>query len=162
MDGLTEKFAAQIEEHKGIILRTCRIYRKDHDDQADLYQDIVLNAWRSYPQFEGRSKFSTWLYRVALNTAMYQQRQDKWSGKLTDLDHVINQPDEEPKDDRLIQLKQIIDQLDTLEKSIVILYLDELSYKEISEVMGLTENHIGVKLNRIKAKIRNAFNNGTR
>lgn len=164
MSKLAEQFSSEILLHKGIILRICKIYRKDPDDQKDLYQDIVLNAWHSYPQFENRSKFSTWLYRVALNTSLYQQRKhNKWDGKLTGLEVIENHPHEERKDERIGTLYQVIDTLNELEKSIVILYLDELTYKEISEITGLTESNVGVKLNRIKSKIKNAFNDhGTR
>ncbi len=152
---LVQHFTAEILAHRGIIHKICRVYRKDADDRNDLYQEIVLNAWQSFPRFEGRSKFSTWLYRVAINTALYQTRKDKFFGKLSDLDSAENQPEELSNEDDLRLLYQAIDQLDPVDKSIVLLYLDELPYKEISEITGLTETNVGVKLNRIKLKMKN-------
>lgn len=154
IDSLANQFSKEIAAHKGLLLKICRIYRKDPDDQHDLYQEIILNAWHSYPRFEGRSKFSTWLYRVALNTALHQNRNDKFFGKTTTLDVVENHPHEESSDERIKILYQAITQLDPVERSIVILYLDELPYKEISEITGLTESNVGVRLNRIKTKMK--------
>ncbi len=154
-DSLAKQFSEEIATHKGLLLKICRIYRGHPDDQHDLYQDIVLNAWRSYPRFEGKSKFSTWLYRVALNTSLHQNRKDKFFGKMTNLEAVENRASEESTDDQINILYRAIDQLDPIEKSLVILYLDELPYKEISEITGLTESNVGVRLNRIKIKMKN-------
>ena len=151
---LSQRFSADTINNLGIIHKICRIYRKDPDDREDLFQEILYNAWRSYASFEGRSKFSTWLYRVALNTAFHQTRKDKFFGKLTELDKIEHYPAPEPEEDKSHALWWAIGKLDELEKSIVLLYLDELSYKEISEITGLTENNVGVKLNRIKIKMK--------
>ncbi|HWA34085.1 MAG TPA: sigma-70 family RNA polymerase sigma factor [Cyclobacteriaceae bacterium] len=151
---LAETFSAEIVRHRGIILKICRIYGKENGDADDLYQEIVLNAWTSYVSFERRSKFSTWLYRVALNTALYQNRKNKFAGKLTGLEAVENTSIDDPENEKRTMLYAVIGQLDAIEKSIIILYLDDLSYREISEVTGLTETNIGVKLNRIKIKMK--------
>jgi RNA polymerase sigma factor (sigma-70 family) len=151
---LAETFSAEIVRHRAIILKISRIYGKENGDADDLYQEIVLNAWTSYPGFEGRSKFSTWLYRVALNTALYQNRKNKFAGKLTGLEVIENTGSDDPENEKRTMLYTAIGQLDPIEKSIIILYLDDLSYREISEVTGLTETNIGVKLNRIKIKIK--------
>jgi RNA polymerase sigma factor (sigma-70 family) len=153
-DPLAKQFSEQISNHLGILHKICRTYKKDPDDRDDLFQEIVYNAWKSYPRFEGRSKFSTWLYRVALNTALYQNRKDRFFGKTVDVDALREQIAVEVKEDNTDLLWLAINKLDELEKSIVILYLEELPYKEISEITGLTENNIAVKLNRIKVKIR--------
>jgi len=152
-DPLAKQFSEQIASHLGILHKICRTYKKDPDDRDDLFQEIVYNAWKSYPKFEGRSKFSTWLYRVALNTALYQNRKDRFFGKTTDLEGV-HHLSAEVKDDNTDLLWLAINKLDELEKSIVVLYLEELPYKEISEITGLTENNIAVKLNRIKSKMK--------
>ncbi len=152
---VVQRFTSEILAHRGIIHKICRVYRRDADDRNDLYQEIVMNAWQSYARFEGRSKFSTWLYRVAINTALYQTRKDKFFGKMSDLDSAENQPEEISNEDDLRLLYKAIDQLDAVDKSIVLLYLDELPYKEISEITGLTETNVGVKLNRIKLKMKN-------
>ncbi len=153
-DPLAKRFSEQVSDHVGILHKICRTYKKDPDDRDDLFQEIVYNAWKSYPRFEGRSKFSTWLYRVALNTALYQNRKDRFFGKTVDVDVVREQLVSETKDDHTDLLWMAINRLDELEKSIVILYLEELPYKEISEITGLTENNIAVKLNRIKTKMK--------
>lgn len=153
-DLLAKQFSEQISNHVGILHKICRTYKKDQDDRADLFQEIVYNAWKSYPKFEGRSKFSTWLYRVALNTALYQNRKDRFFGKTTDIDLVHNVITAEPKDESTELLWMAINRLNELEKSIVVLYLEELPYKEISDITGLTENNIAVKLTRIKSKMK--------
>ncbi len=154
LDTLSRRFSEDTINNLGIIHKICRIYRKDTDDREDLFQEILYNAWRSYPSFEGRSKFSTWLYRVALNTAFHQTRKDKFFGKLAELDKIEYHAAPEPEEDKIEILWRVIGKLDELEKSIVLLYLDELSYKEISEITGLTETNVGVKLNRIKIKMK--------
>lgn len=152
-DDLARQFSEQIYNHLGIVHKICRTYKKDPDDRDDLFQEIVFNAWKSYPKFEGRAKFSTWLYRVALNTALYQNRKDKFFGKKVELElaqhHVA-----ETADDNTDLLWIAVNKLDELEKSVVVLYLEELPYREISEITGLSENNIAVKLNRIKSKMK--------
>ena len=151
---IEREFSQQILDNAGIIFRICRIYRKDISDQQDLYQEIVLNAWQSYLRFEKRSKFSTWLYRVALNTALYQNRKNKFFGKTIGLEFIENRYFKESDNEQIGVLQYAINKLDPIEKSIVALYLDDLPYKEISDITGLTESNVGVKLNRIKIKLK--------
>lgn len=153
-DPLAKQFSEQIYNHLGILHKICRTYKRDPDDRDDLLQEIIYNAWKSYPKFEGRSKFSTWLYRVALNTALYQNRKDRFFGKTVDIEFVQHQMASETKDDNTELLWMAINRLDELEKSIVVLYLEELPYKEISEITGLTEGNVAVKLSRIKTKMK--------
>jgi RNA polymerase sigma-70 factor, ECF subfamily len=151
---LKKRFSHEVYRHFGILHKICRIYKKDAADREDLLQEILLNAWRSYPRFEGRSKFSTWLYRVALNTALYQNRKDRLAGTLVPLeDRTLNIASDED-DETLKILYRAIDDLDPLEKSIIILFLDDLPYTEIAEITGLSVNNVGVKLTRIKTKIK--------
>jgi len=154
---LEKRFLEDIIGCRGLLLKICRTYCPDQEDRDDLYQEIISNAWRSYPRFEGRSKFSTWVYRVALNTAMSEYRKSKKRGTRADLDAVENSPADETNNEQVHLLYRAIGQLDPLEKSLAILYLDELSYKEISDVTGLSETNVGVKLHRIKEKIRRLF-----
>jgi RNA polymerase sigma-70 factor (ECF subfamily) len=151
---LAKEFSEQIYNHVGILHKICRTYKKDADDRDDLFQEIVYNAWKSYPKFEGRSKFSTWLYRVALNTALYQNRKDRFFGKKVDVDLVKNAITADVKDDSTELLWMGINRLNETEKSIVVLYLEELPYKEISEITGFSEGNIAVKLTRIKSKMK--------
>ena len=152
-----QQFIAEIIRQKGIIFRICRIYQKEKSAQDDLYQDILLNAWNSFPRFEGRTKFSTWLYRVALNTALHQRRKNRIFENIVGLEHAENYSDQDSQGEQLEKLRAAINTLDTTEKSIVVLYLDELPYKEISEITGLTETNVGVRLNRIKIKLKEYF-----
>lgn len=156
-DALEKRFLDDILSCRGILLKICRSYCRDRDDQEDLYQEIISNAWKSYPRFEQRSKFSTWLYRVALNTAISDVRRDRFRGKTTDLDAVNNRPPTEGNDENIQLLYKAIDSLTPAEKSFAVLYLDELSYREIAEITGLSESNVGVRLHRIKEKIKKWF-----
>jgi RNA polymerase sigma-70 factor (ECF subfamily) len=153
-DELKQRFSNEVFLHIGILQKICRIYKKDAADREDLFQEILYNAWRSYPRFEGRSKFSTWLYRVALNTALHQKRKERSVANLIEFENRVFDPAEEDEADALKILYKAIDQLNPLEKSIVILFLDDQSYNEIAEVTGLSVSNVGVKLNRIKIKIK--------
>jgi RNA polymerase sigma-70 factor (ECF subfamily) len=153
-ESVSATFITSILQNQGILRKICRIYQKDRDEQEDLYQEMVLNAWRSYPNFQGRSKFSTWLYRVALNTALYQCRRDRPRRNQVDIavaDQVPTSPDNQ---EQLDLLYRAMDQLDPQDKSLVVFYLDELSYTEIAEITGWTVTNVGVKLNRIKKKMK--------
>jgi RNA polymerase sigma-70 factor (ECF subfamily) len=153
-DELKQRFSDEVFLHVGILQKVCRIYKKDTADREDLFQEILYNAWQAYPRFEGRSKFSTWLYRVALNTALHQNRKDRRSVTMVQLESNSVDFFETEEVDTLKILYQAIDHLNPLEKSIIILYLDDQSYNEIAEITGLSVNNIGVKLNRIKTKIK--------
>jgi RNA polymerase sigma-70 factor, ECF subfamily len=153
-DELKQRFSNEVFCHIGILQKICRIYKKDAADREDLFQEILYNAWHSYPRFEGRSKFSTWLYRVALNTALHQNRKDRKAANLAHFESSAFDPFEEEEVDTLKILYKAIDHLNPLEKSIIILFLDDQSYSEIAEVTGLSVSNVGVKLNRIKMKIK--------
>lgn len=156
-EALEKQFLDHILSCRGILLKICRSYCRDHDDQKDLYQEIISNAWKSYPRFEQRSKFSTWLYRVALNTALSDIRRDRFRGKTTDLDVVTNRAQAEGDDENIRLLYRAIGSLTPAEKSLAVLYLDDLSYHEIAEITGITESNVGVRLHRIKEKLKKWF-----
>lgn len=156
-------FMNEVIAHQGIVKRICRIYQKGKSDQEDLYQDIVLNAWQAFPRFEGRSKFSTWLYRVALNTAISQVRKNRMLRNWVDVEQAAAVEDTHTDDEEILILLRAIYRLDPLEKGIVILYLDGLTYRDIGEVTGLSESNVGVRINRIKSKLKVILaNNGLR
>ena len=128
--------------------------------QRDLYQDILVELWRSFSSFEGDAAPSTWLYRVALNTALsHDRRQETRDEAALAPDHPVwtdgvADPDERRgKQDRLDRLYAAIDRLDEVDKALVMMYLDEKSYREMADVLGISENHVGVKLHRIKNKL---------
>lgn len=146
-------FLSIVKDNNGIIHKICRLYRNSKEDREDLFQEIIFQLWKAYPSFKENAKISTWLYRVALNTAVATYRK-----KTPSIDYVPILPDysndkHEP-DDRQEQLFAVIKQLNESDKAILTLYFEELSHKEIAEVIGITENNVSVKMNRIKGKIQ--------
>jgi RNA polymerase sigma-70 factor, ECF subfamily len=137
-------FIDLIQKHQNIIHKICNVYENDVSNKADLYQEIILQAWKSYHSFKGNAQFSTWLYRVALNTAITFFKQNK---KQSFIIHSETIPD--IKEDVSATL-----QLDKIDKALVMLYLDNYSYDEIGEIIGITANYVAVKMIRIKAKLK--------
>ncbi len=139
------------------------MYVNSHDDIQDLYQDIIIQLWRSYPKFRGESKFSTWLYRIAINTALTNFRKQKRSIQTTDVEfQKIEIPDyvaDGIKEEQQQQLYTAIQALNDVEKSIVMLYLEDKSYDEMEEILGISNATLRVKMNRIKDKLRTLTNN---
>lgn len=154
-------FLQLLSVNQGIIHKICHVYGHSLADRDDLFQEIVFHAWKGYPSFKGNAKFSTWLYRVALNVALTSFRK-----KRTAIDYVPELPDfmtdEEDTELRARQafLLEAIKQLPEIDRAIITLYLDEQSYQDIADIMGLSPNNIGVKINRIKSKLQNLFQNG--
>ena len=149
-------FISLIKTHRGIIYKVCNLYLKDAEDKKDLFQEIVLQLWRSFPGFKNESQSSTWMYRVALNTAISNFRKEsKKPGRRSILDEDFQIPDfsDDHQTEHLGILNQAIKQLNEIEKAIIMLYLDEKNYEEIAEITGITKNNVGVKLNRIKIKL---------
>jgi RNA polymerase sigma factor (sigma-70 family) len=149
------QFLSLIRKHQGIIHKICRLYRDSREDREDLFQEITFQLWKSLPSFKGQAQVSTWIYRVALNTAIASFRKKRpditYASEIPDLAEDL--PDEELtiRSERLfVAMKQLNDS----EKAIIALYLEELSYQQIAEVTGINENYVGVKLNRIKNKIQ--------
>jgi len=148
-------FVSLIELHNGIIHKICRLYRDRYEDREDLFQEITFQLWKSYPAFKGNAKISTWLYRIALNTAINTFRK-----KHPDLKYTSEIPDvaeEQPSEEltgRREQFFTALQQLNDADKALIALYLDSLSYQQIAEITGINENYVGVKINRIKTKIQ--------
>ncbi|MFY0608308.1 MAG: sigma-70 family RNA polymerase sigma factor [Cyclobacteriaceae bacterium] len=150
---MEKEFISLIKENERIILKICNIYCKESDDRQDLYQDILVQLWKSFQRFDGKSKITTWMYRIAFNTAVsrYRKRKNEPT-KETISDQLISDPVYDDENVRL--LYAAIDELNNIEKAIVMLYLDGIKYREISEIMGLSESNIGFKINQIKGKLR--------
>nr|WP_199158571.1 sigma-70 family RNA polymerase sigma factor [Pedobacter sp. ASV2] len=157
------EFEANVKTYKLLIYKICRMYVNSHDDIQDLYQDIIIQLWRSYPKFRGESKFSTWLYRIAINTALTNFRKQKRSIQTTDVEfQKIEIPDyvaDGIKEEQQQQLYTAIQALNDVEKSIVMLYLEDKSYDEMEEILGISNATLRVKMNRIKDKLRTLTNN---
>lgn len=151
---MKEKFVQIVNENQGIIYKVSKIYRDTKEDQEDLFQEIVLQLWKAYPKFRGESKVSTWIYRIALNTSIATFRKNKividYIEKIPDTE--IHSKEKEASDNEekmFIALRKLKD----VEKAIISLYLEGYSHKEIAELIGITENYVGVKFNRIKNKL---------
>lgn len=148
-------FIGMIQEHERIIYKVCSFYITEDFPLEDLYQETVCNLWRAWPRFRGESGLSTWIYRIALNTCISGMRKTGRRPKkapLTDTIIFAVQPNE--MDDTIRELYRMIHQLRTLERAIVLLWLEEKSYREIAEITGLSLANVGVRLNRAKAKLK--------
>jgi RNA polymerase sigma-70 factor (ECF subfamily) len=154
-DDIEKHFLAIIAKYNGMIHKVCRLYRESTEDREDLFQEIIFQLWKSYPNFKAEAKISTWMYRIALNTAIATFRK-----KTTIINYLTKLPDfaeEQPSDElglRQERLFAVLKLLDDSEKALITLYFEELSYQQIAEIIGVNENYVGVKLNRIKAKIQ--------
>ncbi|MDO5614918.1 MAG: sigma-70 family RNA polymerase sigma factor [Cruoricaptor ignavus] len=158
MAELEKQFLEKIEKHKGVIFKISKMYMDNFDDQKDLFQEITFQAWKAYPKFEGKSEFSTWLYRVALNTAItFLKSNKKRAFILNNETENINIKHEEYNEDEELKLKKMYDaihQLSAIDKALIFYYLENYSGKEMAEQLGITEVNARVKLNRAKEKLK--------
>lgn len=151
-----EIFDGWVEEYRPLLFKVVRAYAFSFTDQDDLFQNIIIQVWRSVPNFKGNSKVSTWLYRIALNTALNWRRKESRHQKgRQDLDdHLyVLKVNEEDRDERLDWLYGQISRLDEIDRSLTLLMLDGFSYKEMSEIIGISESNVGVKIHRIKHQL---------
>lgn len=155
--GKEESFTRIIKENEGVIFKITTIYTQNDQDQKDLYQEIVYQLWKSFDSFRNESKISTWMYRVALNTAINQLNKGKKYSNTTGIDQVVLRQTENYDADfenRLKIVYQHIHQLNILEKGLILLLLEGKKYQEISEITGLTETNVGTRISRIKQKLK--------
>lgn len=159
---LEKRFVADLEENQNIVHKVCKIYTNNQDAHNDLFQEISIQLWKAYPKFRGEAKFSTWMYRVALNTAITLYRKSKRSIQTQDFDSVLYKIESTKYDDteeeQLKLLYKEVHHLSDIEKALVFLYLEDKNYKEISETMGISEVNARVKMNRVKNKLRDILN----
>ena len=158
-----ETFLQLLEEHKGIIIKICNAYCQAKDDKEDLSQEIIYNLWKAFANYTPDHKFSTWLYRVALNVAISYYRKEKRSLQYTPYDENLIVFSEEgynkELEGNLLLLQQFIFELKEIDKSIMLLYLDDKSYHEIAEITGISETNVATKINRIKTNLKAKFSN---
>ena len=155
------KFLELVTENRNRILRVCRVYAWNSADQDDLYQEILFQIWRGLPAMKEEQFANTWLYRVAINTAIsFARKRASRSARVVhfgyaDLTRTIEsrQTTEENADDRIADLYAAIYRLNPLEKALVTLFLEDFTYEQMAEAMGLSANHVGVMLNRAKKKL---------
>lgn len=159
-------FIKIIEDNRQKILRICQAYARNKEDQKDLYQEVVLNIWKSLPSFRQEAMINTWVYRVSLNVCMRFSLKSKKVNNVNVAIEGISILDESrdlqmniEDNEKIKQLYECISKLNEAEKSLVLLFLEDLSYRAISDITGITENHVAVKLSRIKKKLFNCINN---
>jgi len=152
---MEKEFLEIVHEHQKIVYKICRLYRNSREDQEDLFQEIVYQLWKSYPSFKRESKVSTWIYRVALNTAIAIYRKSKISiDYFEEFPEHIHPSDEKTISENEVRLFWALRKLNDSEKAVISLYLEDFNYKEIAEITGLSESNVGVRLTRIKNKLK--------
>ena len=155
-----QQFIRLVETHKGIIVKICSIYARRSDEKDDLFQEIVVQLWKAWPNFEGRSQFSTWLYRIALNTAISGLRKRKTDLVLMDQ---LEMPDavdpglDLAKEEQLKTLYMAIRELPEIDRAVVMLYLEDHSYEEMEDILGISQGTLRVKMNRAKEKLKKSI-----
>jgi RNA polymerase sigma-70 factor (ECF subfamily) len=160
---LEKKFIELINQYQGILHKICNIYFYRNPYKQDYYQEILIRLWKSYPSFKNQSAFSTWLYRVALNTAIdliRKQNLEPIHTTLSKFEYNIPEYEHKIESEKKDILFQSINHLSDVEKAIIILYLEDYNYKEIAEIIGISESNTGVKINRIKSQLIKILGNG--
>jgi RNA polymerase sigma-70 factor, ECF subfamily len=157
-ENLESLFKSWLNAHRGAVLKVARAYTLTNEDYQDLAQEILLQVWRSLPQFQGRASAATWAYRVALNTALgwsrNQRHPHKRSASILQVEEIAcarsNSAEEAAQRETVERLYAAIRQLPKNDAALVLLYLDDMSYREMADVLGISESNVGVKLNRAK------------
>ena len=155
-------FIELIREHEGIIYKITRVYVDRQEDQQDLYQEIVYQLWKSFDSFRADSKWSTWMYRVALNTAISFLKRDSSGPKKVSSDRLDNykmEPFDPVMEERVEWLYKSIQDLSVVEKGIILLYLEGKSHLEISTITGFSTSNVGTRISRIKEKLKRQISN---
>lgn len=155
-DDMEQQFLSMIEENKKTIYKVSLMYSDGPEHQQDIYQDIVLNLWTAFPNFRGESKKSTWVYRIALNTCVSELRKKNNQPLTSPLTYDIEQliDNDDAYREQVKKLYHLINRLSQLERAVILLWLDEKSYDEIAVILGISSSNVGVKINRIKEKLR--------
>jgi len=148
-------FIAMLRQYERVIYKVCSFYVSDEFPMADLYQEVVCNLWISFPKFRNESAVSTWIYRIALNTCITGMRKDirRVKGSVPVVMLAESLPAPESMEENIREMYRLIAQLKTLEKAVVLLYLEEKSYQEIADITGLTVSNVATKLKRSREKL---------
>jgi RNA polymerase sigma-70 factor (ECF subfamily) len=160
---MEKEFIELLYENQGIVRKICNLYFNNRTEKDDYQQELIIQLWKAFPTFKNQSKFSTWMYRVCLNSAIDLLRKEKTQPNLIQYDnHDFGKIPESKKEssENHEKLNKAINGLSEIDKAIITLYLDEFSYKEIAEIVGLSPTNIGVKINRIKSLLFKFFTNG--
>jgi RNA polymerase sigma-70 factor (ECF subfamily) len=157
-----DAFTQIIKEYESLIFKVTTIYAASAQDREDLFQEIVIQLWKAFPQFRNEAKISSWLYRIALNTAISRFRKQRKSIALVPMDRlVMNQREKPPpeQEERLKVLYRCIDTLNELDKAIILLFLEDKSHQEIAEIVELSKSNVGTRLSRIRLKLKSQMQN---
>ncbi|MDR0543684.1 MAG: sigma-70 family RNA polymerase sigma factor [Dysgonamonadaceae bacterium] len=159
-----DRFIEVVQTHKGIIYKVANVYCHCSEDRKDLVQEILIRLWKSFDNYSEQYQYSTWLYRIALNVAIsfYRKSSTRKSLVSGSLDSLLNFPDvieNEETENHIALLYRFISECNDLDKALIILYLEEKSYKEIALIIGVTETNVATKINRIKKVLKKKFSN---
>jgi RNA polymerase sigma-70 factor (ECF subfamily) len=161
-NSLEQSFVTQLKENQNIVHKICRLYTSGEDAHNDLFQEITIQLWKAFPKFRGDSKFSTWAYRVGLNTAITLYRKSTRTVATTDMEgkKQFIAPDDYnfEEEEQIKLLYKAVHQLNDIEKALVFMYLEDKDYEEIAETLGISEVNARVKMNRIKGKLKKIVN----
>ncbi len=162
---MEKEFTELLYQNQGIVHKICSLYFNNRADKEDYRQELIIQLWKAFPSFNHQSKFSTWMYRVCLNASIDILRKEKAQPKFVKIDNHNIEATADLSSDRnqnKEKLYQAINKLSAIDKAIITLYLDEFSYKEIAEIIGISETNTGVKINRIKLLILKSIENGSK
>ena len=157
-------FLSALEQNQAKLYRICSIYSVDNEDAKDLFQEVLVHVWRSMSTFKGNSLIGTWMFRIALNVCLrFKSKHTKNQNRLIRLDsltisNIGSEENSEEENEKLKALRKCVKRLNEADKAIVALYLEGVVYREISSILGLSENHVAVKVKRIKSKLFNCIN----
>ena len=159
-----DKFISVIKDNQNLIFKICYSYCSDSENRKDLQQEILIQLWNAFTKFDGRVKISTWIYRIALNTAISFYRKDcKHKDKKVTIDaSIISLSNFEPvteQDENIVMLYQFIERLNHMDKALILLYLDDNKHKEIADILGISETNVATKISRIKKSLKEQFSN---
>ena len=155
MENLEQEFARIVKEHKETIYIVCYMFSKDSEQVQDLYQECLINIWKSMSSFEGRSNLRTWIWRVSLNTCISVDRQKRRRGESVPLDMNIDLYNDTDRDTKQIQmLHDRISKLGPFDRAIIMLWLENMSYEEIGAIVGISTKNVSVRLYRIKEQLK--------
>ncbi|MEC4113888.1 RNA polymerase sigma factor [Myroides pelagicus] len=159
---LETEFINLLDKHQNLIHKVCRLYTNDEAAHKDLFQEISIQLWNAYPKFRGDAKFTTWAYRIGLNTAISLYRKKTKDIPTTSIDFSIHRFEyteyNNEEEQQLKLMYQALQQLNDIEKALVFLYLEDKNYQEIAETLGISEVNARVKMNRIKTKLKQILN----
>lgn len=156
-----QKFQEIIGQHQGILFKVARIYCQTDEDRKDLVQEILFQLWKSFDKYDSRFKYSTWIYRIALNVAISFYRKNsakkEKSAAIEEAENVVVTTELDEGDTRLVLLEKFIGELKELDKALMMLYLADKSHQEIAEILGISASNVSTKIGRIKEKLKQKF-----